>query len=1258
MLGVEAEVVPHARHGQQGVTGDGGDDDIPAVSGARGDAWHHADNSRENIYPKKLQERGRSEHRAHWTTSRLRRAGSEEYRSTGTKGPGLAVASLNGCSIGNLTNSTKGVTEPFTARHKAQSTTKVAQEELCGNEVGSIGREKSAVEVITSKVRENDEVRPLRTKSAVDKVLNGHLQDPKSIPNGEIQPDQRGGQLTHYQRADRFAEQGLPVKRKATSLVPPGNDNFDHCCPPKKRYTSSLARGHAVSAVPQEVAHSGQHTVSPVSNSSLVQTGIGQFSSPPSKDTSCQRSQNETSRTQTVNSSVREVLNSQTRTDKATGMEQLQPGGLVFTPFQPTIQIEVPAVLMFHPQQMPLSLPNCSQQVSGHPVITLNSGLTEGRPVTNGVPGNVPQMMLQNMPPRQEARLTQHAKPPLENVQPQILSFEIPIEGNQINGINPHGQVTSIPNSMTASYQMTTATGQNTIAAAERMIMTQTGQHQEKQACEPVRYKDDRPALTCTTTEAGTSSQGRGQLRLNGTTVNREGQHNLRYGSYNPGETPLPLQQRHYHPQHNVCQVIGTQAIGNNSDMPTRKRFRQEDGEAATPRGRNEGQGPVKYRSAPNLLSTTTNMVPSYDTSSVDGRSVSEANQDVSRLVTTMLDPTYTERSRSAEVTQQHPPFMITANELNGMFQCPEFDIHSVMLETHVTKQQPVQNKKHSSMMPNNARFSSRLERLQSENSPMGPRSLQHQFLEPNVVGRQLTTEVVGRPQSCEAIPKQPQLHWAITARRQEIPGQNASPSIQMHHLPSQTSSNTNTSDLYRLLNVPRQNQDHGQVPNLFPSSTATSTRTGSLSTTPQSTPRASPELQPGLQEAEANGGIHRLLLPRMGPREQVRVEKLCVVCRDQASGLHYGAMACEGCKGFFKRTVQNRRLYACVRGNYRCEVMMEKRNLCQGCRLRRCMRKGMMIAAVREDRVPGGRLKRKRREWLNKKQGVTKEQPVSPEAETGHDVDNQEGTMTGNDGLTSHPVASNSRLVQELLACEETELNFKNDGEATEHAHILCDLEDGRCHTAHAIQNLGNYLVARLVRWLKKFPFQDQFEQLDLSRLLSNKWMELTLMDSIVQPRLFPRQQDDVTEMPRMTLMQRIYHNELRLQKYLATLQGSTINNNIRDSGERRRQTDELTDILERLHHVTTTLRKLRMSREEYVILKAMVLLNQDGPLETMPVLYQLLDELCVTENCRADPSRLGSLLVRLPELTTAAIIVKEEDGRLPFFLDALLCR
>lgn len=39
----------------------------------------------------------------------------------------------------------------------------------------------------------------------------------------------------------------------------------------------------------------------------------------------------------------------------------------------------------------------------------------------------------------------------------------------------------------------------------------------------------------------------------------------------------------------------------------------------------------------------------------------------------------------------------------------------------------------------------------------------------------------------------------------------------------------------------------------------------------------------------------------------------LCCVCQDRASGRHYGVLSCEGCKGFFKRSIRKQVLYTCL---------------------------------------------------------------------------------------------------------------------------------------------------------------------------------------------------------------------------------------------------------------------------------------------------------------------------------------------------------
>ncbi|XP_013853529.2 nuclear receptor subfamily 2 group C member 1 isoform X3 [Sus scrofa] len=78
----------------------------------------------------------------------------------------------------------------------------------------------------------------------------------------------------------------------------------------------------------------------------------------------------------------------------------------------------------------------------------------------------------------------------------------------------------------------------------------------------------------------------------------------------------------------------------------------------------------------------------------------------------------------------------------------------------------------------------------------------------------------------------------------------------------------------------------------------------------------------------------------------------LCVVCGDRASGRHYGAVTCEGCKGFFKRSIRKNLVYSC-RGSKDCIINKHHRNRCQYCRLQRCIAFGMKQDSVQCERKP-----------------------------------------------------------------------------------------------------------------------------------------------------------------------------------------------------------------------------------------------------------------------------------------------------------------
>ncbi|XP_055137646.1 oxysterols receptor LXR-alpha isoform X4 [Symphalangus syndactylus] len=101
----------------------------------------------------------------------------------------------------------------------------------------------------------------------------------------------------------------------------------------------------------------------------------------------------------------------------------------------------------------------------------------------------------------------------------------------------------------------------------------------------------------------------------------------------------------------------------------------------------------------------------------------------------------------------------------------------------------------------------------------------------------------------------------------------------------------------------------------------------------------------------------------KKGPAPKMLGNELCSVCGDKASGFHYNVLSCEGCKGFFRRSVIKGARYVCHSGGH-CPMDTYMRRKCQECRLRKCRQAGMREECVlSEEQIRLKKLKRQEEE-------------------------------------------------------------------------------------------------------------------------------------------------------------------------------------------------------------------------------------------------------------------------------------------------------
>ncbi|KAB0794663.1 hypothetical protein PPYR_11502 [Photinus pyralis] len=139
------------------------------------------------------------------------------------------------------------------------------------------------------------------------------------------------------------------------------------------------------------------------------------------------------------------------------------------------------------------------------------------------------------------------------------------------------------------------------------------------------------------------------------------------------------------------------------------------------------------------------------------------------------------------------------------------------------------------------------------------------------------------------------------------------------------------------------------RVPNTTPLVTSTSLSPGASTTMrpppPPPPPKPKTEIKVERVHEEPSSSIPDL--------EFDGTTVLCRVCGDKASGFHYGVHSCEGCKGFFRRSIQQKIQYRPCTKNQQCSILRINRNRCQYCRLKKCIAVGMSRDAVRFGRVP-----------------------------------------------------------------------------------------------------------------------------------------------------------------------------------------------------------------------------------------------------------------------------------------------------------------
>ncbi|XP_046876293.1 androgen receptor [Hypomesus transpacificus] len=184
--------------------------------------------------------------------------------------------------------------------------------------------------------------------------------------------------------------------------------------------------------------------------------------------------------------------------------------------------------------------------------------------------------------------------------------------------------------------------------------------------------------------------------------------------------------------------------------------------------------------------------------------------------------------------------------------------------------------------------------------------------------------------------------------------------------------------------------------------------------------------------------------------------QRTCLICADEASGCHYGALTCGSCKVFFKRAAEGKQKYLCASRND-CTIDKLRRKNCPSCRLKKCFEAGMTLGARKLKKI--GQLK------------------------TQEDDHPSQGHCEAVQVLSPRPSLSFHSQLVFLNILESIEPEVVNAG----HDH---GQPDSAANLLTSLNELGERQLVKVVKWAKGLPGFRNLHVDDQMTVIQHSWM------------------------------------------------------------------------------------------------------------------------------------------------------------------------